>query len=142
MSLLNPAARELIQSGKLAHLVTLARDGSPRVAIIWVGLDGEEIVAGHLNANQHKLRNIAADPRVALSIESDTVNAMGLQEYLVIRGTARLEQGGAAALLQRLARVYIAADAVFPPMPDPPPGIVSRITVEHVSGVGPWVQTT
>jgi hypothetical protein len=23
-------------------------------------------------------------------------------------------------------------------MPDPPPGVVSRITVEHVSGIGPW----
>jgi len=135
---LNAAARELIGSGKVAHLVTLAADGSPRVAIIWVGLDGDEIVSGHLHAEQHKLRNIASDPRVALSIESDTVNAMGLQEYLVVRGSARLEPGGAPELLQRLARVYIASDAVFPPMPDPPPGVVCRITVEHVSGIGPW----
>jgi hypothetical protein len=62
VSLLNPAARELIESGKLAHLVTLAPDGSPRVAIIWVGLDGDEIVAGHLDRRQIKLRNIAATP--------------------------------------------------------------------------------
>ena len=138
MTLLNPSARELIESGKLAHLVTLAADGSPRVAIIWVGLDGDEIVAGHLDPGQHKLRNIARDPRVALSIESDSRNALGLQEYLVVRGTARVEPGGAPELLQRLARVYLGPDAVFPPMPDPPPGVVSRITVEHVSGIGPW----
>jgi hypothetical protein len=75
---------------------------------------------------------------VALSMESDSLNAMGLREYLVVRGTARLEQGGAAELLQRLAHVYLGPDVVFPPMPDPPPGVVSRITVEHVSGVGPW----
>jgi PPOX class probable F420-dependent enzyme len=138
VSPLHPAARELIESGKLTHLVTLAPDGSPRVAVIWVGLDGEEIIAGHLNPAQIKLRNIAADPRVALSMESDSLNAMGLREYLVVRGTARLEQGGAAELLQRLAHVYLGPDVVFPPMPDPPPGVVSRITVEHVSGVGPW----
>jgi PPOX class probable F420-dependent enzyme len=138
MSLLNPAARELIESGALAHLVTLAADGSPRVAIIWVGLDGDEIVAGHLDVRQHKLRNIAADPRVALSIESDTVNAIGLREYLVIRGRARLVEGGAPALLQRLAHVYLGPEVTFPPMPDAPEGIVSRITVEHVGGVGPW----
>lgn len=139
MSLLNPAARELIESGKLAHLVTLAADGSPRVAIIWVGLDGDEVVAGHLDHRQHKLRNIAADPRVALSIESDSVNAMGLQEYLVLRGNAHIEPGGAPQLLQRLAHVYIGPDVVFPPMENPPEGFVTRITVEHVSGIGPWV---
>jgi PPOX class probable F420-dependent enzyme len=138
MSLLNPAARELIESGALAHLVTLAADGGPRVACIWVGLDGDEIVAGHLDAGQHKLRNIAADPRVALSIESPGRNAIGLQEYLVLRGRARLQEGGAAALLQRLAHVYLGPDVTFPTMPDPPPGIVSRITVEHVGGIGPW----
>jgi PPOX class probable F420-dependent enzyme len=141
MPLLNPAARELIQSAKLAHLVTLAPDGSPRVAIIWVGLDGDEIVSGHLDRRQVTLRNIAADPRIALSIESETVNAIGLQEYLVIRGSARLVEGGAAALLQRLAHVYLGPDVTFPPMPDPPAGIVSRITVEHVSGIGPWTAT-
>jgi len=139
VSLLNPAARALIESGKLAHLVTLAGDGSPRVAIIWVGLEGDEIVAGHLDRRQHKLRNIAADPRVAVSIESDSVNAMGLQEYLVLRGSARIEEGGAPALLQRLAHLYIGPEAVFPPMANPPEGVVSRITVEHVSGIGPWV---
>jgi len=138
VSALHPAARELIESDKLAHLVTLAPDGSPRVAVIWVGLDGDEIVAAHLDPAQIKLRNIAADPRVALSVESDSVNAMGLREYLVVRGTARLEQGGAPELLQRLAHVYMGPDVVFPPMADPPPGVVSRITVEHVSGVGPW----
>ncbi len=138
MSLLNSAARELIESAKLAHLVTLAGDGSPRVAIIWVGLEGDEIVAGHLDRRQHKLRNIAADPRVALSIESDSVNAMGLQEYLVVRGRARIEEGGAPELLQRLAHVYIGPDAVFPSMENPPAGFVSRITVEHVNGIGPW----
>jgi PPOX class probable F420-dependent enzyme len=138
MSLLNAAARELIESGKLAHLVTLAPDGSPRVAIIWVGLDGDELVAGHLDRRQHKLRNIAADPRVALSIESESVNPIGLQEYLVIRGSARLQEGGAPALLQRLAHVYLGPEVRFPPMPDPPEGVVSRITVEHVGGIGPW----
>ena len=41
--------------------------------------------------------------RVALSIETSTRNAMGLNEYLVIHGTARITEGGAAELLQKLA---------------------------------------
>jgi len=34
--------------------------------------------------------------------------------------------------------VYIGADVKFPPMDDPPPGFVMRITPERIGGVGPW----
>jgi PPOX class probable F420-dependent enzyme len=140
MPTLPPSARALIESGAVGHLVTLASDGSPRVAVIWVGLDGEEIIAGHLDPAQPKLRRIANDPRVALSLEATTLNERGLREYLVVRGTARVDDGGGAELLQRLARVYMGPDVIFPPMPNPPAGVVSRITVEHISGVGPWTE--
>jgi hypothetical protein len=79
--------------------VTLNLDGSPQVSIVWVGLDGDEIVAGHL-LEHRKARNIRNDSRVALSIETSKRNAVGLNEYLVIYGTARITEGGAAELLQ------------------------------------------
>jgi hypothetical protein len=66
------------------------------------------------------------------------VNDTGLAEYLVVRGTGRVTEGGAAALLQRLAHVYLGPDVTFPPGTDHPPGLVLRITPERVSGVGPW----
>ena len=105
---------------------------------MWVGLDGDDIVSGHLDPQQQKVRNIARDPRVALSIESDVTNALGLREYLVVHGTARLEEGGAAELLQRLAHVYLGPDVRFPPMDNPPPGVIARISVERIGGVGDW----
>ena len=71
----NAAARALIESGALAHLVTLNADGSPQVSVIWVGLDGDELVSGHIDG-QLKMRNMARDPRVALSFESG-ITAMG-----------------------------------------------------------------
>ena len=132
-----PEAREVLESDRLAHLVTLNPDGSPQVSCVWVGLEGDEIVSGHLGTWQ-KVRNVERDPRVALSIEAKGTNELGLQEYLVVHGRARIQEGGAPELLQRLARTYIGPDAVFPPMPDPPPGFVLRITVERLGGVGPW----
>ena len=66
--LLPDSARELITSGALAHLVTVGRDGSPQVTCIWVGLDGDQLVSGHL-FEQQKLRNVRRDPRVVLSLE-------------------------------------------------------------------------
>ena len=127
----------MLESDRLAHLVTLNPDGSPQVSCVWVGLEGDEIVSGHLGTWQ-KVRNIERDPRVALSIEAKGTNELGLQEYLVVHGRGRIQEGGAPELLQRLARTYIGPDAVFPPMPDPPPGFVTRITVERLGGVGPW----
>jgi PPOX class probable F420-dependent enzyme len=132
------AARELIEWGSLAHLVTLNADGSPQVTCVWVGLDGDELVSGHLSDRQQKLRNVRRDPRVAVSIEGTAMHPPGLKEYLVVHGRARLEPGGGAELLQRLARVYLGPEVKFPPMDDPPPGHVMRITPERLGGVGPW----
>jgi PPOX class probable F420-dependent enzyme len=131
------SARELLESDALAHLVTLNADGSPQVSCVWVGLDGDEIVSGHLPWQQ-KLRNVERDPRVTLSVEGTVVQPPGLKQYLIVHGRARIEQGGAPELLQRLAHVYLGPDVHFPPMPEPPPGFVLRTTVERLGGVGPW----
>lgn len=130
-------ARALLQSDAVAHVVTLNEDGGPQVTAAWVGLDGDEIVLATL-PDQRKLRNLRRDPRVAISVPSTTTNAWGLLEYLVVYGTARVTEGGAAEMLQRLAYTYIGPDAVFPGMPDPPPGYITRITPERLGGVGPW----
>jgi predicted pyridoxine 5'-phosphate oxidase superfamily flavin-nucleotide-binding protein len=42
------SARQVLESAALAHLVTLNEDGSPQVTCVWVGLDGDEIVCGHV----------------------------------------------------------------------------------------------
>ncbi len=137
MTAIPDSARAVLESDALGHLVTLEADGSPQVTVVWVGLDGDEIVAAHMPENR-KVRNIRADGRVALSIETTTRNAYGLMEYLVIYGTARITEGGAAALLQRLAGTYIGPDVTFPPGPDPRPGFITHITVDRIAGVGPW----
>ncbi len=132
------SARALIESGRLAHLVTLNGDGSPQVSCIWVGLDGDELVSAHLAAGQQKLRNVRRDPRVALSIEGTEIQPPGLLQYLVVHGHATLTEGGGPELLQALAHRYLGPDVKFPPMDDPPPGFVMRIVPERLGGVGPW----
>ena len=135
--LIPDAARAVIESGALAHLVTLGADGRPQVSCVWVGLEGDDIVFASLGPRR-KLDNIARDPRVALSMEGRETNAMGLREYLVVHGTARIVEGGGPELLQRLAHTYLGPDVKFPPMDDPPPGVVVHIAAERLGGVGPW----
>lgn len=138
MAVLNDAARQLIESDALAHLVTIDEDGSAQVAIVWVGLDRDEIVAAHLDGRQRKLSNIRRDPRVALSFEAETSNEIGMRHCFVVYGTARITEGGAPELLHRLAQTYVGPGTVFPPMPDPAPGFITHIAPLRVSGVGPW----
>ncbi|MGZ4739802.1 MAG: PPOX class F420-dependent oxidoreductase, partial [Ilumatobacteraceae bacterium] len=95
-----------IDAGVHGHLVTLNSDGSPQVTLIWVGRDGSELLVAHLGAGQ-KLRNIERDPRVALSIDLPGTNAIGLDNYAVLHGTATITDGGAPQLLQALAPRFL-----------------------------------
>jgi PPOX class probable F420-dependent enzyme len=132
------AARVVLESDAPAHLVTLNPDGTPQISCVWIGVDGDEIVSAHLSGAQKKLRNVRLDPRVALSVEGTELQPPGLKQYVVVHGRARITEGGAPELLQELAYRYLGPGVKFPPMPDPPPGFVLRITPERVGGVGPW----
>src|ERR1700739_4466550 len=93
--------RELIAKAPFAHLTTLNSTGGPQVTVVWVGIENEEFVIGHLHLPSYqKVKNIRRDPRVALSLLGDTINAQGLREYLVVYGNARVTEGGAFDLLQ------------------------------------------
>jgi PPOX class probable F420-dependent enzyme len=137
MTVLNDAARAALAGGHLAHLVTLNSDGSPHVTIVWIGLENDELVTAHLGAYR-KVRNVRRDPRVALSIQTGGREPSGLDHYLVVNGRARVVEGGAPELLQRLAYTYLGPHVRFPDMDEPPPGFVIHTTPERVSGVGPW----
>ena len=137
MSTIPDSALSVLESNRLAHIVTLNPDGSPQISCVWVGVEDGEIVVASLPRN-HKVQNIEHDPRVVLSIETGRMGPHGLEEYLVVHGKARVERGGAPELLQRLAHVYMGPDVKFPPMPNPPPGHVIRIEPQRFGGNGPW----
>ena len=134
-------ARLVIESDALAHVTTIDPDGRPQTTLAWVGLEGDEIVFATL-PDQRKLRNLRRDPRITISIQTERVTPYGLHEYLVIYGTARVTDGGGPEVLQRLAHTYLGPDVTFPPMPNPPPGFVTRVTVDRLGGVGPWNEPT
>ena len=135
--ILDDAARAFLERPLLGHLVTLDADGSPQVTVVWFALEDDEIVSGHIGPRR-KLANVRRDPRVALSVEGTDRNQWGLTQYLVVHGTARITDGGAPELLQRLAHSYIGPTAKYPPMDNPPPGHILHITIDRITGEGPW----
>jgi PPOX class probable F420-dependent enzyme len=130
--------RDVIASGPLVHLTTLNPDGSPQVSVVWFGIDGDEFVCAHMG-EAHKVKNVRRDPRVTLSLLGPGANAMGLREYLVVYGTARITEGGAAALLQQMAHIYLGPNVEFPPPSvRSRPGFIMHVQPERYAGVGPW----
>jgi PPOX class probable F420-dependent enzyme len=128
--------RELVEAGPLAHLATINADGTPQVSVIWIGLDGDDVVSGHLNWYA-KLRNIDRDPRVVLSFDAPREPGVVMNPYAVLQARAAIEPSDQTwDLLNRLAKVYIAPGAEFPAPRGP--GWIIRYQVTRVGGVGPW----
>ena len=136
MRLLPESAKAIVESGRLAHVVTLNADGSPQVSCTWIAMDGDELVMMH-TAEHLKVRNLRRDPRVVISIESDERSEAGIhppfQLYLVIYGTATILEGAAPDVASMICANYGSAAPS-----NVPPGYVTRVTVSRVGGVGPW----
>ncbi|MFY9927879.1 MAG: PPOX class F420-dependent oxidoreductase [Streptosporangiaceae bacterium] len=137
MTALPAELRDLIKSGPMAHLSTINADGSPQVTVIWIGLDGDDLLSGHMSWHA-KLRNIDRDPRVVLSFDAPRVPGVFMNHYAVLRARATIEpSAGTWDLLNRLTKIYLAPDAEFPAPKGP--GYIVRYSIERIGGVGPWV---
>jgi PPOX class probable F420-dependent enzyme len=140
MSGLPQELRDLIASGPMAHLSTINADGSPQVTVVWIGVDGDDLVSGHMGWRA-KLGNMQRDPRVVLSFDAPREPGAFLNPYVVLRAHATVEPGdGAWDLLDRLAKVYMSPDTEFPAPRGP--GYIVRYSVERIGGVGPWAQNS
>ncbi len=140
---LDDSARALIGSGADATLVTINPDGSPQATVVWVALqstpDGDEIVSAHLSEHR-KTRNIRRDGRVAVTIIGPPTPGEPTP-YLSVTGTARIVDGGAPELLADLAVAMLGSSEHFP-LPNAPSGLLTRIRIEKIGGIGPWATSS
>lgn len=136
MATISQGARDFLATGPLAHIVTLNPDGSPHVSLAWAGVDGDGIIWSTFS-DQHKMDNLRRDPRITLSFQAKESGGERLHPYLVIRGRATIEPGGALDVMDRLAEFYIGPGQLFP-IRNVPAGLTVRVEVEEVYGVGSW----
>jgi PPOX class probable F420-dependent enzyme len=137
------ALRDLLAAGPLAHVVTLDPDGTPHVTLAWAGFDGDQLVmATFFNLGQRKLQNIRRDERVVMSFEAKESMGERLWPYAVVQGRiARITEGGALEVMDRLAEFYIGPGERYP-LRDVPEGLVIHLDIERVYGQGPWARGT
>jgi len=134
-----PSLRELLATGPLATVVTINPDSTPHVTLAWAGLDGDEMVmATFFNLEQIKIRNLRRDPRVVLTFQAKQHSGEGLWPYAVVQCRVdRIAEGGALAVMDRLAEYYIGPGQQFA-MRDVPDGLVIHMAIDRVYGQGPW----
>lgn len=106
LELLNdPVAKALLESVNPARLAYTWMDGSPRVVPVWFYWGGDQFIVGS-PPGAPKLKALAADPRVALTIDDNEWP----HKVLLIRGQASVE------LLDDVAPEYeLAAARYFGP---------------------------
>ncbi len=67
MIMLQEPVRELCQAANQAHVATVLPGGAPHSVPVWIGVEGERVVF-FTGPGSRKARNIAGDPRVAISV--------------------------------------------------------------------------
>ena len=67
MSTITEEIRSLIDKPNFAHLATIMADGSPQVAPVWIGREGDRIFVA-TGEGTLKARNTRRDQRIGLSV--------------------------------------------------------------------------
>ncbi len=133
------SAQVVLGSDAVAHVWTRNPDGSPQVSVVWVLVQGDQILFGTDGASV-KARNLRRDPAVILSIEDTERNERGFQRHLVVRGRATIEPKIPAGLIDDLCRKYVGLADHPLHLRESPTAVAVRVDVERLSGVGPWVE--
>jgi len=98
--------RDLFTKKAFAHVATVGADGAPQVTPVWVDFDGTH-VCFNTAKGRVKVRNLARDKRVALSIQ-DPDNPY---RYVQVRGrVVEATERGADAHIDALAKKYLGQD--------------------------------
>ncbi|HYI79889.1 MAG TPA: PPOX class F420-dependent oxidoreductase [Thermoleophilaceae bacterium] len=99
-------SRELLEDKNFGHIVTMGRDGSPNVGVVWVDVEGDEVL---VNGAEGRVwpANLRRDPKVVLTV----VNLDDPYEYTTIKGRAvEITPDGADQHIDALAKKYLDKD--------------------------------
>lgn len=107
MAELDPQVQALLEGANFVSLATLMADGAPHNTTVWANVEGER-PCFFTQPSSLKARNIAANPRVAITVV-DRENPYRTGQ---LRGKVAETVEGDAALeiIDRMSRVYTGAD--------------------------------
>ena len=122
--------RTLLNDKAYGHVVTLTAKGQPRVTMVWMDVDGNEVLFNTAEGRK-KTQDLRRDPRVIVSVQ-DRNNP---QSYVVFHGKARITEEGARAHIDKLAKRFLDIDKY--PGPPTETRVIVRISVDRIGGFAP-----
>jgi PPOX class probable F420-dependent enzyme len=128
------SVKTLLSDKAFGHVVTLNSDGKPQLTMVWMDVDGDEVLFNTADGRK-KPQNLRQDPRIIVSVQ-DRNNP---QAYAIFHGKARITEEGADAHIDKLAKRFLGADKY----PFRQPGekrLLVRISVDRIGGFGPGMQ--
>jgi PPOX class probable F420-dependent enzyme len=115
--------RTLFEGQNNGHVATVMPDGAPHTVPVWVGVEDGHVVF-LTGPESRKARNLARDPRVAISV-SDRENPFWMA---LVRGRVRLLHAAEAwAIIDRMSQKYVGA-----PYPRTEERVIFVVDAEHV----------
>ena len=128
--------KTLLEDKAYGHVATLTAKGQPRVTMVWMDVDGDEVLFNTAEG-RNKIKDLRRDPRVTVSVQDPKAP----QAYAVFHGMARITEEGARAHIDKLTKRFLGVDKY--PGPPTEKRLIVRISVDRISGVGPgytsWV---
>jgi PPOX class probable F420-dependent enzyme len=104
MTVLPDTVRTLVTGSNNAHVATVLPSGAPHSVPVWIGLEGDRL-AFLTSPASRKARNLARDPRVAISVTDRERPATMAQ--ITGRVTERVEGERAWTIIDRISTKYI-----------------------------------
>jgi PPOX class probable F420-dependent enzyme len=100
---LTDPVRHFLDANRFATIATVDPDGSPRQAVLWYRLDGDEIVLNS-RVGRRWPSNLQRDPRISIAV-ADSVDGY---RWVGLSGTVRVvtDQPTAQADIAEMARRY------------------------------------
>lgn len=105
MSAFHDKARAFFLARNFVHLATVLPDGAPHSVTVWATIEGDRIAFFTTQTTSRKARNLARDPRVALSVtdEQNPYRTVAVRGRVVetVEGDAALE------IIDRISHQFI-----------------------------------
>lgn len=105
MGTLHEDAKALLRQPLFAWATTIRSDGSLHSTVVWVDVDGDEVIF-NTAVGRAKERQLRADPQVSVSV-LDPDDAF---HCVSVSGKAKLETEGADAVIDALAKKYLGVE--------------------------------
>ena len=112
------------------HVVTHNKDGSPQMSMVWVDVDGNEVLFNTAEGRV-KPRNLRHDSRIIISVQNPLIP----QAHAVFYGTAIVTAEGAEQHVDKLAKRFLGMDK-YPWRAPGEKRLIVRTQVDRVAGYG------